>query len=301
LDDVRPALMPTRLPFYYGALSPLGRLPYSTAVRVWWLLMTACALLCILVHPSNSRLAFAAAMSSSPLLMTLVSGQDDALLCLIVVGGLHLRQRGKLVAAGAVMSLLAIKFHLFLLLPIAFLITREFAVLLGMMLGGAGLLVSSFFAGGWNWPVKYVELLLTPVINPAASLMPNLHSVLWAFPKFELAATLVFAAVVLLVARKFPGEAVAITLLGSFLISFHAYAGDILVLLPILFAALQSQRSAVAIFCISSLSAAICLLGFGFITAAALAGVLIELVFSAPQHVQGNPAPPDNAAIASAT
>jgi hypothetical protein len=292
---VRPALMPTRLPFYYAALSPLARLPYSTAVRVWALLMTACALLCILVHPANSRLAFAAAMSFSPVLMTLVSGQDDALLCLVIVAGLHLRQRGKLVAAGVVLALLAVKFHLFLLLPVAFLITRELAVLRGMLLGGAGLLVASFAAGGWNWPARYVELLLNPMVNPVPESMPNIHGVLWAFPKFELAATLLVAGVVILLARKFPMDAVAITLLGSFLISFHAYSGDTVVLLPILFAALQSRRSAIAIFCITSLAAGIALLGYGFITAAALAGVLIELVLGAPQPVQGNPTPPDNA------
>jgi Glycosyltransferase family 87 len=276
---VHAALMPTRLPFYYALLSPLGKLPYPAAARIWAILMIACAFAACMLYSPKDRGPFGTALAFSVTIPSIVSGQDVALVCLVLVLGLRLRRQGDPVTAGLVLSLLAIKFQLFLLVPLAFIVAREFAVLRGMLLGGTGLLILSFVDGGWDWPAKYARLLLNPLVSPGANIMPNLHGLMWSLPKLELAVTALLAAAVIYWAFKFPHNAIGITLLGSFLISFHAYSADLAVLVPVLFSVIRYRRSVAAAFCVSPLPELFLNLGYGFVPVGALAAVLAQLVF----------------------
>ncbi len=234
---VRRDVVPTRLPFNYVLLWPLARLRYATARAVWLALMVAAAMLFSLVYPTRHRvgLAAAAAVSLPLFAATLGQRQDVALLLLILALALRLRAGGRLFVAGMVLALLLVKFHLFLLVPIALLVQREWRMFVGLCVGGA-ILFGICFGAGTHWPWAYIHVISSPVISPGGSGMPNLHGVLAGFPHagwWELGLGLVVVLGVVAAGRR-NGFELAFTgaLLGSFLVSNHAYLHDCAVLIP---------------------------------------------------------------------
>jgi hypothetical protein len=270
---IMPALMPVRLPFVYAAVYPLGRVRFSIAKFVWLFTMLGCVAAAVFLTPLADRWAFATALAFCPVLKTILGGQDDALLCLILVAGLRLRSCGRPFASGLVLSLLAIKFHLFLLLPFAF----EAAVLHGFLAGGVGLLAVSFIYGGLDWPLRYAHLLSTAPIGPGAWIMPNLHSGLHGFPVLEVLTTVATGVLTIVWIRRRPEQAIRIALVGSFLISFHSYAGDLVVLSPVLLGLFQRRGSLRAWLMLSPFPQFVCSLGGGFIAAGLLTAVFAQL------------------------
>jgi hypothetical protein len=279
LSEVRPALMPTRLPFYYALLWPIGRLRYPVAAALWTVVMIGCAVAAVLVDVNRDRLALAAAWAFSPLVFGIVDGQDVALMCLVLGVGLRLRSAGRPFAAGLVLSLLAIKFHLFLLLPVAFVVMREFVLLRGALAGSAALAGASFLAGGQDWVMKYVHLLRNPAVSPGPNRMPNLHGLVASLPHSGIIEAVLVALVsvfVLVTSSRRPEKGVAIALLGSFLVSFHAYSADVAVIVPQLLAVFQARRSIAALLCLAPIPYVYGAYGFGFVPAALIGIVLVQ-------------------------
>ena len=234
---VQPHLLPSRLPFYYGLLRPLCSLSYLSAHRVWLTLVSIAAAIAIaLLSLSQGEAAVVASLWSAPLFMSIVGGQDDSFLYLVLAAGLWLRQSGRPLSAGAMLSLLWIKFHLFLLLPALFVIKREFRLVAGALLGSAALLSACFAVAGRHWPASYAALLLNPVLSPGPEIMPNLHGLASHFAASTavetLLAILVAASTVLVITRSGFAISFGAALLGSILISHHAYPADCLVLVP---------------------------------------------------------------------
>jgi hypothetical protein len=192
----RPDISPSRLGFYYWLLIPLSRLPYATAYGTWSAIVIAAAVLFPLVYPAADRAA--------------------------------------LFAAGAV-SLLAIKFHLFFLLPIPFLLRRESRVLAGAATGG-GILAAVSFAVAGDWVPKYVRLISDTAVITGTINKPNLHGVLAGLAGSgvsEVVLSLVVIGVTLFAARNATFEiSLAAAMLGSFLLSRHAFLHDCAILLP---------------------------------------------------------------------
>ena len=276
---VRPALLPTRLPFYYGALWPLGLFPYRTAAFAWAALMMACGIAAVWCYDPRQRGAVAVAAAFSPLLTSIVWGQDVALLSLILAAGLRLRRAGHLLAAGVALSLLSIKFQLFLLLPVAFLMLREFAVLRGALLGGAGLTLASFGAGGMDWPIRYLGMLRNPLMIAESRLMPNLHGMLSGHAAWEWIAAAMVATLAIFGARRRAEDAIPLFLLGGFVVSVHAFSADSAILFSSLLWFFQQRRSLLALICLTPIPATYALLGFGGVFGALLCGALAESVF----------------------
>ena len=275
---LRPDSPPSRLPFYYALLAPLARLPYSSAAACWEFLMLACAVAAIAVQPARYRTAFIIGLAWSPVLASVVLGQDVALLLLILAAGLRLRAAGKWIASGLVFSLLTIKFHLFILLPLAFL--GERMILAGGTGGVACEILVSFIRDGIAWPAAYLKLLSLPSVNPRPELMPNLHGLTSDHLTLDAALSVALAlcaAVFLLRIRRRPFE---VALLSSFLVSYHAYPVDTLVLLPASLSIFRSTASPIAFLCMTPLLWFFCLLGFGWISAAMLALLLIAAATS---------------------
>jgi hypothetical protein len=248
LGATRPGLMPSRLPFYYMLLRPLSRLPFSSAYTVWLVAMFSAAVSAIvLMTLAEGNAAIAVSLWSAPLFLATCAAQDVGLVYLVLAGGLLLRKCGRCVAAGLVLSLLSIKFNLFLLLPIPFLVKREFR-LLGGAAAGLGVLTAISFAGaGQSWPVEYVRLVLNPVVSPGPTVMPNLHGAVSRFSNsalLEALLTVFIAALVFVVARRSQFSiALAAGLFGSILVSRHAYSGDCAVLIPAFLAVFRFGRS----------------------------------------------------------
>jgi hypothetical protein len=145
-------------------------------------------------------------------------------------------------AAGLLLSLCAIKFHLFCLLPATLWILGRRRVLAGGAAGAVALAVVSFMAEGPDWPLRYLALLRNPVIHPMVEGMPNLHGLMRSFGSgaetlATVAASVVLAALVLRLAwreRSHWQAGFAYALLGGLLVSWHSYMHDAVLLLPVL-------------------------------------------------------------------
>lgn len=227
-------LTPVRLPFYYLLLSPLARLPYRLALLVWTASTLLAAAFFVSLYPGvrRSQLAIASCWSL-PLVFSIAIGQDLSFVLLVLAVTLRILYAGNPLLAGLILSLCAIKFNLFLLLPLLFLGRREWRLAAGFSLGTGLLLAVSFIAGpGWLRP--YMALILDPAVDPNSPLMPNLHSMVASIPgrefvEFFLSLT-VIAIVGHIVRRARFEVALAATLLGSILLTRHAYLQDCAIL-----------------------------------------------------------------------
>ena len=226
-----------RAPFHAAILWPLTRLPYLPAYYVF-LGVTVAAFLAFIAlweQPKlEARIPFA--LMSLPVFDSFVSGQDVALLLPVVAGAVLLFRRGNSLAAGALLSLGAMKPHLLALVPLVLLARRDWAALRGFLAGGLGLALISCALEGWDWPLRMWETALNPAFSPNAHLMPNFTGL---FLGAEGAAWWQAGASVAVVAscwfvarRRSLEEAFAVALLGGVLIGKHSYMADCALWLP---------------------------------------------------------------------
>ena len=228
----------TRPPFYAAFLRPLAHMPYQTAYVVFELISLAALIgFVALFRREVPELALFVGLSL-PAVMALLNGQDITLVVFLVGGAILLMRKDRDVAAGVLLSLCAIKFHLLLLLPIALLVRGKWRVLAGGAFGGAVLAAISFLAAGWRWPLAYRALLANPITNSSVEIAPNLRPLLHAtgtdgLPGIVLSGLVIAGAVTFLSARaRTPELAIALSLVGSLLISYHATPSDALLLVP---------------------------------------------------------------------
>jgi hypothetical protein len=234
-----PKFLPyTRLPFYAALLLPLRYFSYRHAYWVWQLGSLAAILLFIYFWPAPRRwMAAMACCWSAPLLDCFIMGRDLAVLMPVLALSLALLFRGRHFAAGCVFSLCLIKYNLFLSIPLLIAGKRLWKFGWGMVAGGAALLAMSFAVGGWSWPWQYVAILRLPATTPRYELVPNLHGLFSSLPPsflLEAAGTCVVLGAAWLVIRG--GDipmAVAATLASGLLVSYHAFFGDALLLIPV--------------------------------------------------------------------
>jgi hypothetical protein len=221
-------------PAFYGLLlKPLAQLPY---LQAYWLfqigsLMSLCAFLKL-----NSRrfpkLLMLCAMSPA-LFANFVNGQDVMYLLLFCSISIALAERGWDVAAGLVLSLCAIKAHLFLPVPLAIIFWKRWRILAGGVIGSAFLLLLSLAGGGLATQLELLKQLGNPEHSPYPDLMPSLRSLTGDHNQvFWIAAIAVLAAVVFLMHRSRSYEAaLGWALIGGLLASYHAYVQDCMLLL----------------------------------------------------------------------
>lgn len=223
----------TRLPFYALLLKPLALLSYDQAHLIWFLLRLAAVLAFVLLWPHESRgdVALVACLSL-PIVAALANGQDSLLPLLFVTLAVRW-QPARPAAAGLILSLCAIKFHLFVLLPLLLLAQKRWRVLQGFFAGAAVLLALSFLAGGSNWPAEYFHTLTDGRVHPSITHMPNLHG-LFSDPPLEMALSLVILGAAWWAMQRtnfLLGLAVALT--GGILLSYHAFLADCVLLTPV--------------------------------------------------------------------
>jgi hypothetical protein len=227
-------LTPVRLPFYYSLLSPLARLPYRLALWLWTASTILAAVFFVMLYPAvrRSKLAMAGCWSL-PLVFSIAIGQDVSIILVILAVTLRVLYAGNPLLAGLILSLCAIKFNLFLLLPVLFLGKRSWRLAAGFSMGTILLLAVSFIAGA-DWPRSYIALVLDPAVDPNSPMMPNIHSLVANIPGKEFAEFFVSLTVIALVwcvvRRARFDVALAATLLGSILLTRHAYLQDCAIL-----------------------------------------------------------------------
>jgi hypothetical protein len=230
----------SRPPFYADFLRPLGRLPYRAA---YWtfesISFAAFAVFLILFVPQCKELILFSSLCF-PLLSNFLNGQDVTLVLLLAAGSILAIRNEHDFLAGLLLSLCAIKGHLFVLTPLVFLIHRRWMVLAGGAAGGFALTGLSFITDGRDWPRRYLTLLSNPELHPNPSSMPNLRGLVFGVTGQESSAIYwvlticIVAAVVYLVWKLRDLEmAFAMSIVAGLLVGYHAYLQDaVLLLLP---------------------------------------------------------------------
>jgi hypothetical protein len=230
----------SRPPFYAFLLRPFGMLPYRAA---YWtfegISFAAFAVFLILFVPQCKELILFSSLCF-PLLSDFLNGQDVTLVLLLAAGSIIAIRKDHEFLAGLLLSLCAIKGHLFVLTPLVFLIHRRWRVLIGGAAGGLALTLISFLTDGWDWPRRYLALLANPELHPNPSSMPNLRGLIFGITGAEhpgdywLLTIFVIAAVASLAWKTKDLEmAFAFSLIGGLLVGYHAYLQDaVLLLLP---------------------------------------------------------------------
>lgn len=175
-------LVPFVRPHFYAAvLSPLALLPFGTAFWTWLgfqtLLLFGCWYWGFREFPADSVVISALYL---PTALGIAHGQDGVLMLVISIAAYAQLKRGNAFAAGCVLALGLIKFHLFLLWPLAMLVARNWRMFAGFCTGGAGLALASLALGGWQGARTYVALLTNKDLerlSPTPEFMINAQSI----------------------------------------------------------------------------------------------------------------------------
>lgn len=222
----------SRLPFYAFLLRPLAALPYMVAFALFAALNLGIFVWFLFAFRSDLPDLPVLGAFSLPLAFALANGQDTPALTGILALAYLLMRRGPDVVAGAVLSLCAIKFHMFLLLPVVLLIHRRWQVLKGGLIGGLILLATSFLSEGARWPGEYARLLLSSELDPCISCMPNVRGLAEENVPIFLAGSVAVLVVFALIARVASFDVLfATSVLAGFLLSGHAFLHDAVILL----------------------------------------------------------------------
>jgi hypothetical protein len=240
-----------RPPFYAAILKPLSYLPYLSAYAIFTALTLSSILFFVIRFSRDCPPLPVFAAMSIPFLSVLLNGQDTPFLLGLLGVVILLERKGRHFAAGLVLSLCAIKFHLFLLVPLLWVLKRRWRNLQGATLGTVGLLALGFGVAGWDALPRYFAVLRDPWINADPGTMPNLHGLAASLAatlggglplELALAAT-VFAAFVWMTSQTSNYEILFATcLVCGLLLSFHSGIADCVLLYPVFCLILHSSQ-----------------------------------------------------------
>jgi hypothetical protein len=233
-----------RLPIYAFVCKPLTWFPYPMARLFWALLNLAAMVAGVLLWPASSKWAKAFVLCSYPFVYNLILGQDTGIFLLFAIVSCRLLEKNRNWAAGFLLSLCAIKFHLALLLPLALIAKRKWAAACGAT-GILLALVALSSVEGMDWPIRELRSIQGERIGPAE--MPTFFGFSVWFRGHELIETVLgisLAVLVYWIAQRSNNmwTALAAALAGGLLVSHHAYLYDAVVLMPLLLLTLESGR-----------------------------------------------------------
>ena len=221
-------------PAFYGFfLKPLTLLSYKSA---YWVFQFASLIsLGVFLKLNLGRfrnLGIVCAMSPA-LFANFINGQDVVYLLLLCSLSILCVEKEQDILAGLLLSLCAIKPHLFVLVPFAALFFRRWRILAGGAAGGVILVLISLLGGGLRLQLELLKQLGNPEHSPYPYLMPNIRSLVGDHAQaFLVLAIAVFAAVLFLMWRAGSYQiAFGWALLGGLLASYHAYVQDCLLLI----------------------------------------------------------------------
>jgi len=250
-DPVVPFVRP---PFYALILAPLALFPYNTAFIVWisvqCLLLIGCWIWGWWRFGPNA-LVFASFFLPGPL--GIGTGQDCLVMLFLFVVAYELTEREHLFAAGCVLALMLIKFHLILLWPVALVLQRRWKMLSGFCAVAAVEAIVSLGLGGVKGARQYWALLHDKSLerlSPSPELMVNFQGLTenlgitdwWASAAVVGAVLLVF---VIGVHNAPIWRMFCLTAVASLFVAPHVYAYDAtLLLLPILLTIFHSSQPA---------------------------------------------------------
>jgi hypothetical protein len=238
--DLRQVVPFVRPAFYAALLSPLALLPYRAAFVVWLALQSLLLAACLAwAWRRWGADAFLWGILSLPAALGIAHGQDGPVMLAAVCIGYELLSRGRPQVGGAAWSFGLVKFHLWLVLPVALAARREWRVLRGFAGGAAALAAAALLLGGFGGAGKYARLLTNKELerlSPTPENMWNLQGIAENFalsgPAFFVPAS---AAVLLLAAlalRRAPlWRTIASGMTAGLLVAPHVYGYDATMLL----------------------------------------------------------------------
>ncbi len=224
-----------RLPFYALLLAPLALVPFGPAFWVWVSVQSAILAGCWIWafrRWGPDALIFGALYL--PTALGIAHGQDCVVMLALVIAAYALADKGSHIAGGMAVGAGLIKFHLFLLWPLALLVQKRWRMAMGACLMVLAELGVSLALAGRAGLEQYFELLRKKDIerlNPSPELMINVHSLAINFGAGTLLVRgLLVAVVVGLVVftcwRASWWLCVAAASIGSLLVAPHVYGYD---------------------------------------------------------------------------
>jgi Glycosyltransferase family 87 len=158
--DLVPFIRP---PYYALLLAPLGWMPYRAAFACWILLQIGTFAACLLWAWRRFGLpAIVFGCMSMPAAMGTAHGQDAVLFLAILIASYTLAEKGRDLAAGFVLGLLLVKFHLTPLWPVALILQRRWKMLAGFAADGIAAVAISLAMIGVTGVRSYAALLQNP-------------------------------------------------------------------------------------------------------------------------------------------
>ena len=109
------------MPFHAAILSPLSWFPYRTAYAIYFALRVGVVIAFVVLWRIPSRTyAMIFTLLSLPVFFSLLTGQGTLFLLLWIALAVRYQEQGKPFTAGVFFSFCAMKFHLFMFLPLLF-------------------------------------------------------------------------------------------------------------------------------------------------------------------------------------
>jgi hypothetical protein len=236
-----------RPPFYAAILKPLSYLPYLSAYAVFTALTFSSILFFVIRFARDCPPLPVFASLSIPFLSVLLNGQDTPFLLALLGLAILEQRKGRDFSAGLLLSLCSIKFHLFLFLPLLWVLKRRWKNLQGASAGAAGLWAISIAVAGWEALPRYIAVLRDPWINADPGTMPNLHGLaatLGGGLSLEVAFGAIVVAAFLWMTQNSDNYEMlfATCLVCGLLLSFHSGIADCVLLYPVFCLTLQNTQ-----------------------------------------------------------
>jgi hypothetical protein len=231
-----PALVPfIRPPFFATVLAPFALLPLGIAFWIWLALQIALLFACwawALSRWGPDALIFGALYL--PAALGIASGQDCVVMLAILIATYTLAEKERHFSSGVALGLGLIKFHLFLLWPLALLIQKRWRMAAGACAAVAVEALVSLWLAGWSGIAGYFQLLLRKDIerlSPSPELMLNVRGLALNLhmdhPLFRWLLVGVVIGLVAMACWRAPlWQWIAAASVGSLLVAPHVYGYD---------------------------------------------------------------------------
>jgi hypothetical protein len=230
-----------RPPFYAILLSPLGMLPFGAAFTCWSLVQIGVLVACFAWGWRRfGTVALMVGCMSVPAAIGIAHGQDAVLFLAVMIVSYTLAERKRDVAAGAVLGLLLVKFHLTPLWVVAMMLERRWKMLAGFAAAGVaavGISLAMIGAGGVRTYAALLQNQDLRWLSPAPEFMISLQGLGANLGVTQVAAYAGGAAAVVALfltgLRDAPlWRIYAVTTAASLLLVPHVYGYDAAMLLP---------------------------------------------------------------------
>jgi Glycosyltransferase family 87 len=237
-----------RPPFYAAILKPLAAFSYPVAYGIFFLGTLSSALWFVIRFSKEcAELPFFAALGI-PVLTPLCNGQDTPFLLAALGASILLLRRNRDFWAGVVFSLCAIKFHLFLFVPIFLLLKKQWRVLAGGICGTVLLTVLGLLVAGRDSLMQWIGVMRDPWIMPNPENLPNIHGLILALhgdARWELLLVGMVGAMFLWMTQQTDNWEflLAVSLVCGLLTSFHTGLADDILLFPVFVLVLGSSAN----------------------------------------------------------